>query len=270
MALGPNRWGKTEIRVSKLFRGDRDHDFLDLSVQVLLQGDVAAAHTDGDNSRVVPTDTMRNTIYGLAQDHLTRDLERFAQLVCLHFLAKPEIDQAAVTIHENIWVRETATGFVGGQSERRKASLVRGTQASTSAGIEGLVVLKTLGSAFEGYPKDEFTILPETSDRVLATSVSADWDYATIPSDTSAIWDLVRRTLVAHFFEDWSASVQHQGYLMGEAVLAAVPEITEIRLRLPNQHHLPFDLNRFGMEWEETVFHPVSEPYGDIFLTVVR
>jgi urate oxidase len=270
MALGPHRWGKTDVRVSKVFRGGGVDDFLDVAVQVLLQGDVSAAYIEGDNVGVVPTDTMRNTVYGLAQDHLTRDLERFGEVVCNHFLAKPEINQATVTIHENIMVRETAVGFVGGQSERRKARVARGSQESTSAGIEGLVVLKTSGSAFEGFPKDEFTILPETSDRVLATSITADWDYATIPSDTSAIWSLVRRVLVDRFFADWSASVQHQGYLMGEAVLAAVPEIAEINFRLPNQHHLPFDLTRFGMEWEGTVFHPVSEPYGDIYLTVTR
>lgn len=270
MPLGPNRWGKTDVRLSKVIRGDDADDFLDVTVQVLLQGEVAAAHTEGDNSGVVPTDTMRNTTYGLAQEHLTRDLESFGEILSRHFLAKPGIHQATVTIYENIWVRESASGFVGGQSERRKARVARGSEESTSAGIEGLVVLKTSGSAFAGFPKDEFTILPETSDRLLATSVTAGWDYSPVPSDTSATWSLVRGVLIDRFFEDWSASVQHQGYLMGEAVLDAVAEISEISLRLPNQHHLPFDLTRFGLEWAGTVFHPVSEPYGDIYLTVTR
>jgi len=270
MPLGPNRWGKTDVRLSKVFRGDGADDFLDLTVQVLLQGDVAAAYTEGDNSGVVPTDTMRNTVYGLAQSHLTPDLERFGEVLCRHFLAKPGVDQATVTISENIWLRETFNGFVGGRSERRKARVARGAEESTSAAIEGLTVLKTSGSSFAGFPKDEFTTLPETSDRVLATSITASWEYSPLPSDTSGAWSLVRRTLVDRFFSDWSASAQHQGYLMGEAVLAAVPEITEINLRLPNQHHLPFDLTRFGLEWADTVFHPVSEPYGDIHLTVTR
>jgi urate oxidase len=270
MPLGPNRWGKTDVRVSKVFRGDDGDDFLDLTVQVLLRGDVAAAHTEGDNSAVVPTDTMRNTVYGLAQDHLTRDLEGFGEVLCRHFLAKTGIDQATVTLYQSIWARETSNGFIGGGSERRKARVARGSDESTSAGVEGLLVLKTSGSAFEGFPQDEFTILPEASDRVLATSVTANWGYSDVPEDTSATWSLVRRVLVDRFFEVWSASVQHQGYLMGEAVLDAVAEITEISLRLPNQHHLPFDLTRFGMEWEGTVFHPVPEPYGDIYLTVTR
>lgn len=270
MPLGGNQWGKTDVRVSKVFRGDDRDDFIDLTVQVLLRGDVDAAYTEGDNSGVVPTDTMRNTIYGLAQEHLTRDLERFGEVLCNHFLDKTGVEQAAVTILENVWVRETDNGFVGGGSGRRKARVVRGTGETTSAGVEDLVVLKTGDSAFEGFPKDEFTILPETSDRLLATSITGDWDYSTLPEDTSATWSEVRRVLAERFFGDWSASVQHQGYLMGEAVLAAVDEISEIRLRLPNQHHLPFDLTRFDMDWEDTVFHPVSEPYGDIYLTVTR
>lgn len=270
MALGENRWGKTGVRVSKVFRGGARDDFADLSVQVLLEGDVEAAHTEADNSGVVPTDTMRNTVYGLAQDHLERDLEAFGVVLCDHFLDKEGIHRAEVTIHEHTWSRKTATGFVGGSSERRKARVVRGSEDATSAGVEGLVVLKTTGSAFEGFPKDDFTILPEASDRLLATSITADWDYSTMPDNTTDTWSLVRRTLVDRFFSDSSASVQHQGYLMGEAVLEAVPEITEIRFRLPNQHHLPFDLSRFGLDWKGNVFHPVSEPYGDIYLTVTR
>lgn len=270
MPLGDKRWGKSDVRVSKIIRGEDGDDFLDLTVQVMLRGDVGAAFTDGDNRGVVPTDTMRNTVFGMAQEHLTRDLEQFGQVLCDHFLGKDGVDQAAVTIYEKLWARETDTGFIGGGSERRKARVVRGRDETTSAGVDGLVVLKTGDSAFEGFPKDEFTILPETSDRILATSITAGWDYVTIPADTSATWALVRSVLVERFFSDWSASMQHQGYLMGEAVLAAVDEISEISFRLPNQHHLPFDLTRFGLPWENTVFHPVAEPYGDIHLTVTR
>ena len=132
------------------------------------------------------------------------------------------------------------------------------------------MVLKTRGSAFSGFPSDEFTILPEAEDRLLATSITAEWVYSSLPTDPSNTWGTVRATMVDSFFAVDSASVQHQGYLMGEQVLVVVPEVTEISLRLPNQHHLPFDLSRFGMEWANTVFHPVSEPFGDIYLTVTR
>lgn len=256
--------------MSKRLRGEGGDDFIDLTVGVMLEGDVEAAYTAGDNSAVLPTDTMRNTVYGLAQDHLGHDLERFGEVLCERFISRDEVALAEVTLKQRLWERAAGSGFLGGRSEQRVARVVRGHAESTSAGVEGLVVLKTTGSAFEGFPRDEFTSLPEASERILATSVTAEWAYSQVPSDTAATWALARGILVQRFFEDWSASVQHQGYLMGEAVLAAVPEITEIRFRLPNQHHLPFDLTRFGLDWEGTVFHPVSEPYGDIHITVTR
>jgi urate oxidase len=270
LPLRDNRWGKSEVRVSKVLREDEGDGFIDLTVQLLLRGAVEAAHTSGDNSGVVPTDTMRNTIYGLAQEHLTHDLERFGEMLCEHFLAKVGVEQATATLFERLWARQAPRGFIGGGSERRKARIARGSEHSSSAGVEGLVVLKTGGSAFEGFPQDRFTILPERPDRLLATSITADWSYISLPIDTAATWSRVRSVLVDHFFSDWSASVQHQGYLMGEAVLDAVSEISEISFRLPNQHHLPFDLTRFDMPWDHTVFHPVSEPFGDIYLTVTR
>ena len=270
MALGANSWGKSEVRVSKIHHGAGTDDFSDVTVQVRLEGDVAAAHTDGDNRGVLPTDTMRNTVYGLAQEHLTKDLEGFASRLCERFLTASGVTKATVSLWERSWARETATGFVGGGSERRVATVTRGSEDSTGSGIEGLVLLKTTGSAFSGFPRDEFTVLADAEDRLLATSVTAGWVYSSLPSDTAATWSMVRRALIDDFFARSSASVQHQGYMMGEAVLAAVPEIEEITLHLPNQHHLPFDVSRFGVEWAGNVFHPVSQPYGDIRLVVTR
>ncbi len=182
--------------------------------------------------------------------------------------------RATVSIAQRLWARVSPNGFTGGGSERRIARVARGTAApgerKTWAGIEGLVVLKTTGSAFTGFPRDQFTVLPEAEDRILATSVTATWRYSAPPSDTTAVWERAREVMVERFFGDWSASVQHQGWLMAQAVLEAIPEIDEIEFHLPNQHHLAFDLARFGMENEGTVFQPVSEPYGDIGFTVTR
>lgn len=269
--LGSNRWGKSEIRISKILAGPEADGFSDVTAQVLLTGDVARAHTEGDNSGVVPTDTMKNTVYGLAQDYLTKDLEAFAATIADHFLAKDVISSAQVTLRENRWTRHNKTGFIGGSSEKRVARVSAGGDGrSISAGVEGLVVLKTKGSAFLGFPRDEFTILPEAADRLLATSITSHWSYASQPVDTTATWEKVRDLIIEHFFGDWSASVQHQGYLMGEAILEAVEEISEVSFHLPNQHHLPFVLSRFGVDDRGVVFHPVSEPYGDIEFTVTR
>lgn len=271
-SLGENRWGKSEIRVSKVRPGDNGDDFFDLAVQVLLTGDVAAAYLEGDNAAVLPTDTSKNTVYGLAQDHLTDDLEDFGALLCDHFVTKEGIDSAEVLIKENRWSRHSPTGFIGGGSETRTARVSKSVTdgLSISAGVEGLVVLKTRGSAFVGFPKDEFTTLPEAEDRLLATSVTAEWLYEELPADTTAAWETVRSVLIERFFADWSASVQHQGWQMAEAALDAVPEISEMSFRLPNQHHLAFDMTSFGLENNRTVFHPVSEPYGDIRFTAHR
>lgn len=268
--LGASLWGKSEVRVSKIHRGDRADDFSDVTVSVLLQGDVEAAHTEGDNRNVLPTDTMRNTIFALAQEHLTKDLEGFGATLAEHFLRRATVDQASISLEERVWQRETGTGFLGGGSVRRLARVARGAETYTRGGVAGLVVLKTRGSAFSGFPKDEFTILPEKEDRLLATSITAEWEYPETPADTAAAWGLICRSMIDSFFGEHSESVQHQGYLMGEAVLGAVAEISEITLHLPNQHHLDFDLTRFGLDDRGVVFHPVTEPYGDISLTVRR
>lgn len=271
--LGKNSWGKTDVRVSKVHRSESQDDFSDIAVQVLLEGAVEQAHTDGDNTAVLPTDTMRNTIYCLAQEHLTRDLESFGSVLCDHFLTTPQVTGVTVSISERLWARVGPTGFIGGGSERRTARVRGGSEDGEPpirSGIEGLVVLKTTGSSFKGYPRDEFTTLPEADDRILATSVTATWSYTSAPSDTTATWNTVRQAIADCFFADWSASVQHQGWLMANAVLETVAEIQSIEFHMPNQHHLPFDLARFGMVQEGTVFHPVSEPYGDIRFTVTR
>jgi urate oxidase len=271
MPLGANSWGKSRVRVSKVLRGDDGDDILDLSVDIqLVASDVEVAHTVGDNRGVLPTDTMRNTVYALAHRHLDHDLEGFAETLCSRFLERETVTRAEVVITANSWDRESRSGFIGGSSERRIARVVRGDEDVTGAGVEGLVLLKTTGSAFSAFPRDEYTALPDADDRLLATSVTADWAYSTKPADTGATWDLIRRAMVDSFFAEWSASVQHQGYMMGEAVLAAVREVTEIAFRLPNQHHLPFDVTRFGVEDTGLVFYPVPEPFGDIRLTVTR
>lgn len=269
--LADNTWGKSSVRVSKIHRGEERDGFSDVTVQILLQGEVEAAYREGDNAGVLPTDTMRNTVYCLAQEHLTEDLEGFALTVASHFLAKEGIEGANVELEERRWERVGTHGFLGGSSERRTARVeMTDAKETVWGGMDGLVVLKTTDSAFAGFPRDEYTILPETDDRILSTTLTCRWRYGNLPDDTTDTWEKVRGVVLGRFFEDWSASVQHQGWLMGEAVLAAMPDIEEIRFRLPNQHHLSYDLNRFGIADQGVVFQPVSEPFGDIRFTVTR
>lgn len=269
--LTADSWGKSSIRVSKVHRGGDSDDFSEVTVRVALTGEVQAAYVGDDNAGVVPTDTIRNTAYALAQDHLTKDLEAFAQTLGTHFLAHDSVQSASVELSEHLWQRQTTSGFVGGSSERRTARLhVSADTEIVQGGIEGLTVLKTRDSAFTGFPRDEFTTLTETDDRILATTITAEWRYDTLPPDTSATWQTVRSRLCEGFFGGWSGSIQHQGWQMAEAVMDAVPQIAELSFRLPNQHHLSYDLSRFGIEDKGIVFQATTEPYGDIRFTVKR
>ncbi|MFP3915869.1 MAG: factor-independent urate hydroxylase [Actinomycetota bacterium] len=269
--LGDNSWGKSSVRVSKVHRGEDEDGFSDVTVQILLRGEVEAAYRDGNNAGVLPTDTMRNTVYGLAQDHLGADLEGFGREMAAHFLAKDGIHGAEIDLEERRWERAGPHGFVGGSSERRTAT-VQASEGSETVwgGIDGLVVLKTTDSAFAGFPKDDYTVLAETDDRILATTLTCRWRYRAAPADSTETWRRVRETLLNRFFGDWSASVQHQGWMMGRAILEDIPDVVEVAFRLPNQHHLAFDLSRFGLDDRGIVFQPVSEPYGDIRFTVTR
>lgn len=269
--LADNSWGKSAVRVSKIHRGEERDGFSDVTVQILLHGEVEAAFRDGNNAGVLPTDTMRNTVYCLAQEHLDGDLEGFGRRLAAHFLTKEGIDGAEVGLEERRWERAGARGFLGGSSERRTARVETSRDGETLwGGIDGLVVLKTTDSAFAGFPQDEYTTLPETDDRILATTVACRWRHRDVPQDSTAVWSRIREVLLDRFFGDWSASVQHQGWLMGEAVLVAVPSVEEVSFRLPNQHHLSFDLERFGMDDQGLVFQPVGEPFGDIRFTLTR
>lgn len=269
--LDDNTWGKSSVRLSKIHRGSESDDFSEVTASVALTGEVAAAYLEADNVGVVPTDTVRNTIYALAQDHLTKDLEAFAATLADHFLTLSGVASATVSLAETRWQRQTESGFIGGSSERRFARrLATRDEAQDWGGIEGLVVLKTRQSAFAGFPRDRYTILPETDDRILATTVAAEWLYESMPADTTATWDTVRQALCEGFFGGWSGSIQHQGWQMAEAAMAAAPEIAELSVRLPNQHHIAYDLTRFGVEDKGIVFQVTAEPFGDIRFTVTR
>ncbi|MGH9246967.1 MAG: factor-independent urate hydroxylase [Acidimicrobiales bacterium] len=271
--LGPNRYGKSAVRVFKVHGAGVGVGVSDLTVQIACEGDFAAVHAHGDNSPVVATDTMKNTVYAMAQDRLGPEIERFARVLVAHFLEFPQISGVRVEIEERPWTTIGAHrhAFTPAGAERRLARITAGTMGDrVEAGIRELIVLKTAGSSFAGFPRDRYTTLPDADDRILATAVTAEWRYRGHPDDYSATWHRVRTALVESFASEPSRSVQEQGYLMGGAVLRAEAEVDEITLGLPNRHHLQVDLSRFGMDDRGVVFQPVDEPYGDIWVTVRR
>lgn len=270
--LARTAYGKADVRLVKVVRGPDEHGLRDLRVDIALEGDFTPAYRDGDNADLLATDTMRNAAYALAQEHLTGPAEAFALVLARHHLAAgPTVETARVRIAERPWARLTPHAFQRAAGGTRIAQVTASASGETvSAGIEDLVVLRTTGSGWAGFQRDALTTLPETDDRVLATEVTATWDYAPGKHDYDGLWTGVQAALLAAFADHYSPSVQFSLRHMGEAVLAAHPDVERISLVLPNIHHLPVDLARFGMEDEHAVFHATSEPYGRIEGTIER
>ena len=276
--LAWNGYGKAAVRLVKVARTESRHDLSDLTVEVQLQGEFAATHACGDNSAVLPTDTMKNTVYALASTTPVDPPEAFGLTLARHFLgACPAAERAVVRLESHGWERVNVGAephdhaFRRGSAERRivEVSAERGTE-SVSAGIEALALLKTTGSGFEGFLRDQYTTLGETADRILATEVSARWRYDRHPAEWTAAWVATRDALLGTFAGTQSRSVQETLFAMGAAALAACQEIAEIRLILPNQHHLLVDLRAFGLRNANEVFVATREPYGRIEGVVVR
>lgn len=270
--LTSNAYGKAAIRLVKLVREESRHRIHDCTVQVRLEGRFESAHTEGINTDVLPTDTMKNTVFALARDATLDDPERFAHLVCRHFLdTAAAADRVTVELMLHRWDRAGPHGFTRGPDEVRVASVTATREGvEIEAGLGGLGLLKSAGSSFEGFPRDRFTTLRDTDDRIFATDLSARWRYAGFPPSCDAAWDKVRNALIESFTAHESRSVQHTLYAMGEAALAACPEMLDIDLTMPNRHHLLVDLTPFGLENRNEIFLATTEPHGLIRGTVAR
>ena len=276
MSLQWNRYGKSSVRLVKVRRDRVPHDIVDLTIDVQLEGDFGPVYLDGDNQLCVATDTMKNTVYAFARHDPIEHVEAFAERLAAHFAAKTAVTRVLISATEHRWDRLTVGGSThphafaqpGGE---RWTTLVSRDQSGTtiSSGLANLVVLKTTDSAFSGFPRDEFTTLKETDDRILATSITATWRYR---AGTAAfgVRDRIRRAIVEAFAAHDSRSVQQTLYAMGQAALAAAEEIDEVTLSLPNRHHLLVDLAPFGLDNPNEVFVATDQPYGLIEGTVRR
>jgi urate oxidase len=275
--LAWNRYGKCRVRLVKVRRrGDAPHDLVDLTIDVQLEGEFDPVYTRGDNQTCLPTDTMKNTVYALARQDAVADMETFATRLAEHFAAKRGVTRALVRASQAPWNRVTVGGrphphaFVHAGGESWTTVVTRDCEGlDVSSGVANLVVLKTRDSAFEGYPRDEYTTLPETRDRILATAITAVWTYRKGTSDFSAR-GRIRPALVETFATHESESVQHTLYAMAEAALSAADEIVDITLTLPNRHHLLVDLTPFGLDNPNEIFVATDQPYGLIEATVRR
>ena len=273
-----HRYGKARVRVMKILREGATHRIKDVDVGALLDGDFASSYTAGDNSKVVPTDTIKNTINVLAKQHLGDEIERFALELGNHFLKHyPQARSADIHISERDWRRMEIDGrphthsFAAGSEARMfTRAICRRDAQSISSGVRDLVILKSAGSGFEKYPKDEFTTLRETADRILATSFSATWKFENLSSDFRAANAAILAAMLKVFAENYSPSAQTTLFQMGEAALAACREISGLDLAMPNKHCLLIDLSPFGLENKNEIFVPIDEPQGQIEASVAR
>jgi urate oxidase len=272
--LGPNRYGKSAIRLVRVDRSATGHRVRDLTVAIALEGDFAASYIDGDNSLVVATDTMKNTTYALAGEHLTGPIESFASALGRHFLRDPQVARATVSIDELAWrpIGAAPDAFVRDRTSTRTCVVVCAAEGLTvDAGVADLVVMKTSKSAFSGFPRDEFTTLAETEDRLLATKVTARWRYDPAAEiDYDASFEAIGATMLDVFAEHFSVSVQASIWIIGRAVVERHPEVAEITMTLPNLHHWLADVERFGIPNDRQVYVSTTEPHGLIEATVRR
>jgi urate oxidase len=266
------------VRLVQVARPGSRHDLRDLTVAIRFEGKYDRSYTDGDNSNVLPTDTMKNTVYALAAREPVGEPEQFGVRLARHFLERnPSLIRVRLDLTEHLWGRiargdrEHGDAFVRVGPETRTAAVhVHRKRTLVGAGVADLMIMKTAHSAFDGFPRDEYTTLPETRDRLFATSLTASWRYDTHDFDFGPTWRAVRQTLLDAFAEHHSESVQHTLYAMGQAVLENIQDVTAIRLVMPNKHHLPVDVRPFGFDNRNEIFVPTDEPHGLIEATLVR
>ena len=266
--LTRNRYGKTDVRVMHVDRSGHPHRVSELSIDIIFEGAFEAAYESGDNSGVLPTDTMKNTAYLLTRQLPWDSIENLSLGLSDHFLSRlPALQTIQIEIEQVPWtaIPGHASAFLHGGPERRTARLQATRQSQTIySGLKGLQILKTSNSAFAGFQRDDLTTLPETGDRLFGTILEAQWRTEPIDHSPNQTFASVRGALLDCFAQHHSRSVQHTMFAMGEAALEQNAALAEIHLVMPNKHCLLIDLTRFGSDNPNLVFQPIDEPSGYI------
>src|SRR3954447_24522636 len=265
--LGPNRYGKAEVRVVTVARADDADVVRDRCVWTSLSGELAATHLEGDNANVLATDTQKNMVNVFARRLGDVEPEVLALELGRYFLTAQEpITRARVEVHEYPWERLGTAPHSFARSGRYVRTTTAVVDASLGetvvAGVRELVVLNTTNSEFWGFPRDRYTTLPETNDRMLATQVTASWRYRSTAVSWGPNWSSAFEALTSAFSQTYSYSLQQTLFAMGKRIVEAVPAVCEVRLTLLNKHHFLVDLEPFGETNENTVYYAADRPYG--------
>ncbi len=278
--LGHTQYGKAEVRVVRVFRDTEPHGIVDHNVSVALAGDFADTHLTGDNSLVLTTDAIKNTVNAFASEagEAVREPESFGLALARHFVTDvPQVRRARVRLETYPWTRLDHGGAPHPHAFARHGGHVRTATVTAEpgrewvvSGVRGLVVLKTTDSEFHSFYTDRYTTLAPTTDRVMATEVNAQWWHRERAADWQRSHAGVLAALTDAFAGHHSLALQQTLFAMGEAVLEAGPGIGEIRMSLPNKHHFLLDLEPFGLKNPGEVYHADDRPYGLIEGTVRR
>jgi urate oxidase len=278
MKLQSNRYGKARVRIFKKIKKDGAHVPKELDVKTLLEGDFGDSYLKDDNKKVIATDSIKNTTNVIAFNQLGTETEPFAIALCEHYLKKySQVTSVNVETLERVWERQivdgkpSGTNFVSsGKGIPWTLTVATRDSIETTSGVRELVVLKTSGSAWEDFLRDDFTTLPDANDRLLATSLTASWVYEKTPASYATANAKIIQAMLEVFSTRFSPSVQSTQYHMGEAALNACPEISRISLTMPNLHYLVIDLTPFHIKNDKELFVPTDAPQGWIEATVVR
>jgi urate oxidase len=277
--LGENRYGKSRVRLSRITRHEDRHEFNEWTVRVLLHGDFDSSFQEADNSNILPTDTMKNTVYSVARGSKASTIEEFAVELGDYLLSNnPQVTKVSVEIEEKAWERLNVDGVLepttfklgGPELHTVHAEREKGGAWAISPGVDGLVILKTTKSAFTGFIKDKLTTLQPATDRIFGTRATVKWEYESSSPHHAQVRTRIIAALLKEFAAHDSMSVQHTLFDMGKAALAAAPEIARITLTMPNLHHLLANLAPFGQDNPNHIFVPIDEPHGYIEATIER
>jgi urate oxidase len=278
--LATNSYGKSGVRLTKVVRSGPVHELFEIDAAVELQGDFDAAYTQGDNRNVIATDTIKNTVYVLAKENAFDSVEQFALILARHFLKSYEhVSQASVELRQSAYNRIAVDGrphdhaFTSAGPQLRFARAICARRIDREfliGGVRDLVVLKTTASEWRDFHADRYRTLKDTRERIMATKVDADWIYNTMTADFPAAAKAIDAAILEAFATRHSLGVQQTLMQMGEAALAACDVIDTISFELPNLHRIPFNLEPFGLKFENDIFVATDEPYGLIRGTIVR
>lgn len=275
--LGFNQYGKAENRLVRIEREGDVHHITDVNVSSQLRGDFDRVHTHGDNALCVATDSQKNTVYSLAREGVGTP-EGFALKLADHFTSTYDwVSGGRWEVEQYAWDRiVTEAGphdhsFVRAGKEVRRTVVQRdGDETFVVSGVTDLTVLKSSGSAFVGFVDDEYRTLPDATDRIMATDVTAWWSYGSRDVDFDAVYASVRGIILSEFAELHSLALQQTLWAMAVTVIEKHEEVTEIRFSCPNNHHFVVDLSPFGQDNPNVVFFAADRPYGKIEAAVTR